>query len=293
MSGGVDFADPFGAGVRDVQVAVRIHGDSLHNGEGRACGGSAIADITPGAGQPAAGDRRDGGAGNLTHAVVEGIDDVDVAVGIDGDATGAVELRAAGRSVGATRPGLPVAGDGRDHAARDLADAAIPGVHDEEVAGRIERDALGIVQLRAGRQAAIAAVAGRAVARHDREEAGGGAHFDDTILIHEKDVPGGIGRQKGGCVNAETGGLPGNVRWRSRADRSGDGVGLADRQSRAKRHKQRSCRSHTATWVSTYFFQASLPEPVSSTHIGFRDASSVSGWERSTAADEFDVTERK
>src|SRR5205823_287524 len=60
--------------------------------------------------------------------------------------------------------------DGRDDAVRvDAPDAVVIGIGEVEVAGGIERDAVGIVQLRLCRGTSVAAESARACSRNDAE----------------------------------------------------------------------------------------------------------------------------
>ena len=93
---------------------------------------------------------------DLADAVVTGVGDVQVAGGIHGDAVGIIQLGAGGRAAVAADSLDPVSRHGGDHPIRDLADAAVTGVGDVQVAGGIHGDAGGIVQLGAGGRTVVA-----------------------------------------------------------------------------------------------------------------------------------------
>src|SRR5205807_6131653 len=120
-----------------------------------------------------AGDGRDRAAGvDLADALVVAVGDVDVALGVDGDAVGLVEHGRGGRAavpVGAggrgavlqraVGVGRAAAGERRDvPAAVDLADPLVEGVGDVDVAVGGEADGPGVVELGGGRRPAVAGV---------------------------------------------------------------------------------------------------------------------------------------
>src|SRR5581483_7026578 len=128
-----------------------------------------------------AGDRGDRPAAvDLAGPLVVAVGDVDVALGVDGDAVGLVEHRLGGRAavaVGAGRGGAVLqraAGVGRaapgerrdDPAAVDLADALVEGVGDVDGPVGGEADGPGVVELGRGGRAAVARVAELLVVLH-------------------------------------------------------------------------------------------------------------------------------
>src|SRR5207253_3800120 len=122
-----------------------------------------------------AGVGRDGAAGgDLADAVVAEVRDVEVTGGIEGHAAWA-ELRG-GRGAAVAPEAVPtVAGVGRDGApGGDLADAVVVQVRDVEVAGGIEGHAVGRVEMRGGRGAAVDRVALRISAVVGRGDGEGG-----------------------------------------------------------------------------------------------------------------------
>src|SRR5207253_2708541 len=141
-----------------------------------------------------AGVGRDGAAGgDLPDAAVAEVRDVEVTGGIEGHAAWA-ELRG-GRGAAVAPEAVPtVAGVGRDGApGGDLADAAVAQVRDVEIAGGIERHAVGPVELRGGGGAAGARGALRTGAGVGRDGATGGDLADAVVLrVRDVEVAGGI-----------------------------------------------------------------------------------------------------
>src|ERR1019366_9345319 len=156
-----NLADAMVVLVGDVQVAGGIHGDACGIVQ-LGAGGRAV--VAAEACRPTTGHGRDHAVRNLADAMVVLVGDVQVAGGIHGDARGIVQLGAGGRAVVAAEACRPTSGHGRDHAVRNLADAMVVLVGDVQVAGGINGDARGIVQLGAGGRAVVADVAGRPIA---------------------------------------------------------------------------------------------------------------------------------
>src|SRR5207244_4239877 len=132
-----------------------------------------------------AGDGADEARGrHLADALVVGIDDEDVAAGIDRHPGGVIEFGAGGRPAVAAEAAVPAAGgaaagDGADEArGRHLADALVVGIDDEDVAAGIDRHPGGVIEFGAGGRPAVAAeaavpAAGGAAAGDGADEARG------------------------------------------------------------------------------------------------------------------------
>src|SRR5581483_9366770 len=113
---GVDLPDALVVAVGDVDVALGVDGHAVglveHRLDGRAAvavgarRGGPVLQRAVGVGRAAAGERRDRAAAvDLADPLVEGVGDVDVAVGGEPDGPGVVELGGGGR---ASVAGVPV-----------------------------------------------------------------------------------------------------------------------------------------------------------------------------------------
>ncbi|NYF89820.1 hypothetical protein HDF08_001887 [Edaphobacter lichenicola] len=134
--------------VGEVEVAGGVGGEAVRECEGCGRRGSGVAGE---AGQASAGDGGDqaGAGGDLADAVVVGVGKVEIAGGVDGNARGRVD--------GSGEDGGPVAGvalracagDGGDEtsAGIDAADAVVRGVGEIEVAGGVDGESGGEVEL--------------------------------------------------------------------------------------------------------------------------------------------------
>ena len=110
--------------------------------------------------------RRDGIA-DVADPVVLGVRDDDRTSGELRDGLRAVQLRRARRAAVPAVAGVPGPGERRDRAVRrDAAYRVVRAVGDEEAAVARRPDVVRVVQLGGGRRAAVAAVAGDAVAGH-------------------------------------------------------------------------------------------------------------------------------
>ena len=126
------------------------------------------------------------------HAVIARIGDVQIPCGIERYAVRRIEpgvdrQRAVAR---VARYARSVACDGGDFSGGcdHFPDRIIIGIGDEEIARRIDRDALGRVQRRCGCRAAIARVSRRAGAGRSADRAGGQVHFADHVVVRIRDV---------------------------------------------------------------------------------------------------------
>src|ERR1019366_1408410 len=117
------------------------------------------------------------------------VGDIEVAGGVHGDPHGAAQLGAGGRAVVAAETLRPISRRGGDHPVRDLADAVVDRVGDVQVAGRVDGDPGGKVQLGAGGRAVVAQTR-RAPARH------GGDHPARYLADEAVTEEGGIGEVK-------------------------------------------------------------------------------------------------
>lgn len=108
------------------------------------------------------------------HAVIENVADVESVLIVERDRVWAAELRLSGRATIAREACLSGAGDRRDLAGLpiDTTDDVILHLDEEDMAGLIEADFIRFVELRVGREAAVAGVALRAIARNERQLAG-------------------------------------------------------------------------------------------------------------------------
>src|SRR5262249_56225609 len=105
---------------------------------------------------------------DVPDAVVAGVGDEQVAVGVPCPALGGGQLGGGGEAVVAAVAGGAGAGHGDDGARRPhhLADAVVGAVGDEQVAVGVHRHAAGPVQERRGGGPTVAAVSGAAGAGH-------------------------------------------------------------------------------------------------------------------------------
>src|SRR5579871_381221 len=132
--------------------------------------------------------------GDLADAVVAGVGDVDVPVGIDCDALGnAQQPIDGGASVvilagSAAQAGLAGAGKGGDDAVRsDHADAVIGGVGDVQIAGGVDGQALRGVQLGVHGGAVVAREASARVSGYQCQNTGG-SHLENGVRTTEVDI---------------------------------------------------------------------------------------------------------
>ena len=183
-------------------VGARVDGDPVGGVQLRRGGGLAAAFAAGGGGAAAGGggvhDGGDGpGWGDLADGVVEGVGDEQVAGAVEGDALRVVELRAGGGAAVSGEPaeaaaglaGGVVAGHGGDDAGPgvDPADDVAGGVGDVQVAVCVQRDAGGLVQPGEGGRAAVAGVAGGAVAG-DGDGLALGGDLHDPVVVGVGDV---------------------------------------------------------------------------------------------------------
>src|SRR5207253_1188676 len=148
-------ADAVVVGVGDEEVARGVHGDA---GRGLELGGGRQAVVAEEAGSAGAGDRADVPARrDLADAVVVGVGNEKVTRGVDGDTGRGRQLYARGGAPVAAEAGTPGAGGGRDDPGRrrDLTDAVVIRVRDEEVARGVDRDTRRGLELGAGGGAAV------------------------------------------------------------------------------------------------------------------------------------------
>src|SRR5713226_5840300 len=98
---------------------------------------------------------------------IQSVGDVQTPVRTEGDSRRESELGLGGRTTVAAKAKGPVANHGGDDPVRPHpADATVPGVGDVQAPVRTDGNPLGGVELGLGGRAAVAAVAGSAVARH-------------------------------------------------------------------------------------------------------------------------------
>src|ERR1700733_9901075 len=141
-----DFADGVVEGVGDEQVAGAVDGDALGVVEAGGGGGAAVAGEAAEAvaglvGGVVAGDGGDDPGLGVDPAddVVGRVGDVEVALRVDGEAGGGVQLGERGQAAVSGVAGRAVAGDGHDLPLRgDLDDPVVVGVGDEHVPGGVD-----------------------------------------------------------------------------------------------------------------------------------------------------------
>src|SRR5439155_588430 len=154
------FADAVVLGVADIDRTIGADDRTVRAAE---TGCDRRTAVTLGA-FPPAGDRLNDAARDIDAAdrVVLGIDDQDVAAGVESEFLGRVEDGILRRAAVAAEPGRAVAGQGRDHARRpvDPTNAVVMPVGDINIARLVHRDAVGLVEASLRRRAAIAGVAG-------------------------------------------------------------------------------------------------------------------------------------
>src|SRR5206468_2761182 len=254
---GGDLADAVVAVVGDVEVAGEIESHAGGGAELRSGRGAAV----PGEGPRArAGVGRDGAAGgDLADAIA--IRDVEVAGGIEGHAMGGVELRGGRGAAVAREATAATAGVGRDGAPwADLADAAVAAVRDVEVAGGIEGNVPGEVELRGGRGAPVAREAKVAAAGVGRDGAPGRDLADAVVGgVRDIQVAGGIESHAGGGQEPRGGRgaavareVPASV---GRDGDTGQGRRRGERQRRRRRERsrvdrRRRCGRRIRRWTS-------------------------------------------
>jgi hypothetical protein len=138
---GCDFANAVPGELGDVQVAGGIERQVARREHLRAGGRSAIAGRALAISARVGVDRA--GGADAAHAVVAEVGDVEVAVWVDGEAVGKVELCRGGGAAVAAEAGGSHPGHGSDDAVRvDFADAVVAGVGEVEIAGTVGGDTL-------------------------------------------------------------------------------------------------------------------------------------------------------
>ena len=156
--------------VGDVEVTRCVHRHAGGVPEQRAGRRAAVPTVAP---DVRARDRRDHARRvHLAHAVVRGVCDVEVARHVHRYALWVGEFRVGGRAAVPAEAQGTSACHGCDHArCVHLAHAVVRGVGDVEVARRVHRHAAGVPEQRAGRRAAVPAVAPDVRARDRRDHA--------------------------------------------------------------------------------------------------------------------------
>src|SRR4029077_12231175 len=184
---GCDLSNALVRLVGDVHVAGGVDGHAgrrLQGGAGRRPA------ITEAAG-PTARDRSDdaGRRRNLSNPALRGaLGDIDVARAIDVNAKRVPQL-CRGCRAAVTRPGTrATTGDRGDRAGwRDLPDAIVPVVRDEDVSRRIDRQPSRPVEVSLSRGTAIAAECSYASAGEGADDSGG-RHHTNLVIVRVGDV---------------------------------------------------------------------------------------------------------
>ena len=181
LPAGQDFADALVLRIGDIKVALAIYGQASREGElGHGCG-IAVAAIACDAGSRRGGDPAIGR--HLAHAIAPEFGDVQVAGGVHCHVARFQHLRAGGGAAVAGGALTAAAGVGLDGAVgRDAAHAAVVQIGDVEVAGQIDGNAVGQVELGAGGRPAIAAETRDAGSRHGGDRAGG-VDLADAVVV--------------------------------------------------------------------------------------------------------------
>src|SRR5205807_618934 len=99
-------------------------------------------------------DGRDDPAADLADPLVGVVGDVEIALRVDGDVVGGVELRLGGRAAVSAERGDAVTGNRRDRPAAHLSDAVVAEVGDVEVVVGVDGDSPRVIELRRGRRPA-------------------------------------------------------------------------------------------------------------------------------------------
>src|SRR5208282_882083 len=131
------------------------------------------------------GDDVAGRLDHLTDRVVVRVGDEQVARGVDGDGVGGVQHGCSCGPVVAAVTSFAVTGDGDDVAGRldHLTDSVVETVGKEHVAGGVDGDAAGAVQLGGGRGAVVAAVTSFTVTCDGDDVAGRLDHLADHVIV--------------------------------------------------------------------------------------------------------------
>jgi hypothetical protein len=120
---------------------------------------------------------------HFAHAMPFELGDVQVAHRIEDQVSRGHQLRGCGGSAIAVRALLAVAGDGGDEpVGGDLAHLLVAEIGDIEVAGCVQRQAVGRIELSQIRRTAVAEVAGMSVAGEGGDDAGRG-DFADAVIV--------------------------------------------------------------------------------------------------------------
>src|SRR2546425_604778 len=174
-------ADAVVLGVRDEEVSRGVDDDPGWGPQLGARGGATVAVEAGAAGAGDGGD--DPGAGcDLADAEVALVSNEEVARGIDGDIVREVQRGAGGQAAVAAEAGNAAAGDGGDDpgAGRDLTDAVVLGVRDEQIALGVDDDPCQGPHLSPDRRASLAPQAGAAGAGDGGDDPGAGRDLADA-----------------------------------------------------------------------------------------------------------------
>ena len=198
----IHLTDALVAKVRDVDIPCTVHRNAIGLVEFRASRQDAVAVVTL---RPSARHRTDVSRGiHLTDAVVVAVRDVDIPDTIHRNASGIVEFRAGRQDAVDAITASSIARHRTDvsRARIHLTDAVVAAVRNVDIPGTIHRHAHGIVEFRAGRQDAVAAVTASSIARH-RTDISRGVHLADAVVagVRDVDIPRTIHRHAIGIVD--------------------------------------------------------------------------------------------
>src|SRR5208337_2797058 len=141
---------------------------------------------------------------DAADAVVAVVSDKDVAGAVHGNTIGLIQAGARGGASVTAEARSAVARYGGDVARRGVhaADAVVPPVGDEEVAGAVYGHAVDTIEAGVGGGAAVAAKAVRPIARHGGDGACRGIHAADAAVVSVGD------EEVAGAVHGHTRGVP-------------------------------------------------------------------------------------
>ena len=171
--------------VGQIDIARRVQRQAIALAQGRA---QRCAVVSAVAAHAVAGNGRNNAARNLADHTLAKVEEEDIACRVDGQGGGPVDLSTGCRAVAVA--GCSGARDGCDDAGRGghLADHAVIEVGDIDVARRVGGYAEGVAELRAGRRAAVAAVAFVAITRQSTDGLIGCGDFPDTEVVGVRDI---------------------------------------------------------------------------------------------------------
>src|SRR2546426_4094704 len=127
---------------------------------------------------------------DLANSVVTLVRDVQIAARIQRDPVWVIETRARRRTAIAREGGAAIARHGGDDPRRrgDPANSVVALVRDVDIAARIHRDTVRVVEARARRRTALARGAGAAIARHGSDDPRRRSDLANSLVAKVRDV---------------------------------------------------------------------------------------------------------